>query len=88
MRRPESVGTGTSPAAVARCPALGKARKSLAPTSSEAPRNGPKPGMYRMIAACGCSANVVSICASRALSRLSRARMAVASSVMMLALSS
>ena len=44
VRRPESFGTGTSPAAAARWPALGNARRSPTPTSSEAPRNGPKPG--------------------------------------------
>ena|SRR6476661_1341403 len=38
-----------------------------------------------MIAECGCSANVTSIWASRALSRSSRARIPLASSVMMLA---
>ena len=54
MRRPESLGTGTSPAAAARWPALGNARRSPAATSSEAPRNGPKPGIDSIDAAWGC----------------------------------
>lgn len=47
--------------------AVGNAASSPTPTSKDAPRIGPKPGIEVMIAACGCWANVAAIWVSRAL---------------------